>query len=242
MAGYFGGEAPCTSVFGSNTLIGVQTPTYDRLVGDGFVAKLDATGNWLWAVQGDAAGHNLMSVKNLVTDGQGHLYASGDYRGTAGRFGAITLPNLSSIRPAPNPLPPIPYTAYYADAFVARLDASGGAWQWAVRAGGSGDDGINSLAVDTQGRVYVGGGSPNLLPYVAFPNSASTFQNPLPGTTGTVTAAQLDGATGAWRWASATVGGVLAVGPASKLYLATSFTGTTATFGPYTVSGAGPYT
>jgi hypothetical protein len=235
VAGYFGGAAPCNSTYGSSTLVGVQVAGTYPGAGDVFVAKLNAAGTWLWAVQGDATGHNsLPYIKAIAVDGQGHIYVGGTYQGTSARFGATILPNLSGVRPIPNPAPPIIYTTYYPDAFVARLDAGTGAWQWAVRAGGSGEDGINSLAVDTQGRVYAGGGSPNLAP-------ATTFQNPLTGT-GAVTAAQLDGATGAWRWASNTVGGVLAVGPANKLYMATSFAGTTATFGGLPVSGAGPYT
>ena len=125
-------------------------------------------------------GHqNLASIAAMAADGLGNLYVGGSYANTSLRIGATVLPNLSGMYPPPiGPAPPNPYTnRYYTDAFVARLDAATGTWNWAVRNGGTSAEVAFGIIADRQGRVYARG----------------TFINPLNGVTNLV---QLDGGTG----------------------------------------------
>ena len=203
--------------------------------GDVFVGRADSAGTWRWAVQGNAVGRqNIVVLGGLAHDGAGGLYVCGSYTNTAARFGATVLPNLSVMQPPPNPPLLTPWTNnYYSDAYVARLDAATGAWQWAVRAGGvNTDDYVRNIVADRQGRVWVGGGDSN----------GADFASPLPGG-GRADLAQLDGATGAWRWALATAPAVvrdLAPDAAGRLHLAGFFSNGAATFGNFLLPGPGP--
>ena len=193
---YFLTGQPITTQLGPSTfratpVVGCPTPNRP---GDLFVGKLDGAGNWLWAVQGDAVnGQNLAGTVGLTADGLGHLYVAGIYANQSVRLGPFVLPNLSVMQPPLVPGPPVPYTNnYHTDVFVARLDAATGAWQWAVRAGGSQHDYLGTIAADPQGRVYVGArGRPGVF---------EGFANPLAPSGGPVYSAELAGATGAWRW------------------------------------------
>jgi len=193
---------------------------------DIFVAKLSPAGAWLWAVQGDAVTHqNLLEAGSLAYDGAGHLYVAGAYESTAARIGGTVLPNLSRQFPQPNPAPTPPYTNnYQSDAFVARLDVSTGAWDWAVRNGGLGSEVAGQSLVDAQGGVYVGG---------FFTDAAGAPRS----------FAQLDGATGAWRGFRTPGPGVvraMVLDGQGRLHLAGFFDTPTATFGPVTLAQAGP--
>ena len=124
-----------------------------------FVAKMSAAGAWLWAVQGDAVTQQNLASAAMVYDGAGHVYVSGAYEGPSVRIGNTVLPNLSAQGPQPNPLPPVPYTNnYYPDAFVARLDATTGIWDWAVRNGGPGSEAAFGVLLNPRGGAYVTGG------------------------------------------------------------------------------------
>lgn len=128
LAGYFYGTAT----------IGTTTLTNSGIYSDVFVAKLDASGNFLWAKQ---AGGNYNDYANSVAaDGAGNVYLAGSFRSIA-TFGTTTLTNSSTS---------------YADAFVAKLDASGN-FLWAKQAGGNDNDSANSVAVDGAGNVYLAG-------------------------------------------------------------------------------------
>lgn len=217
--------------FGSITLTTRLIPNSSSLTGgDVFVAKLTDDGAYVWATQGDANGQNLADGRALASDGAGHLYLAGNYNSQSMRLGSIVLPNLSSVTPQA-PEAPRSFTDYYADVFVARLDAATGAWQWGARAGGAQSDEIGALAADKQGRVYVAGG--------AFGVPAG-FDSPLSGAR--VHLAQLDGATGAWRWSQSVAPAVarqIAADDSGRLYVAGSFDGTAAKFGATTLVQAG---
>ncbi|MDD3464742.1 MAG: SBBP repeat-containing protein [Candidatus Cloacimonetes bacterium] len=125
VTGYFSG----TATFGSQTLTasGAQ---------DLFVAKLNPSGNWLWAVC--AGGTEYDSGLGIAVDGAGNAYVTGCFEGTA-TFGSHSLT-----------------TNGYYDIFVAKLDVSGN-WLWAVQAGGSSEDRGNGISVDGTGNTYVTG-------------------------------------------------------------------------------------
>src|SRR5207302_530686 len=113
----------------------------------GFLTKLDASGNFLWA---DAIAPGAVSrVFGLAADSSGNAYVAGDYSGT-GTFGSVSLTSVSGTR----------------DAFVSAVDG-GGNVLWAHSLGGSGDDSAAAVTVDGNANVYVGGhfqGTANLDP------------------------------------------------------------------------------
>ena len=107
---------------------------------DAFVAKLDNNGNLLWntflgGLYGDGGA-------GITVDGTGNVYVDGYSRGTWGQ----------PIRPFSTP-------GYYVmDAFVAKLGPNGDL-QWNTFLGGTADDNVYDISVDTSGNAYVSGGS-----------------------------------------------------------------------------------
>lgn len=121
-----------TATFGPTTLTGAGDDIY--------VAKLDSSGNFLWAVSAGAGGSSLTGYDySIAVDSSGNSYITGTFHGTA-TFGSTTL---TSSGPG-------------SDIFVAKLDGSG-AFVWAVSAGGTLSDRCHSIAVDASGHPYITG-------------------------------------------------------------------------------------
>ncbi len=110
-------EGPAT--FGSTVLAG----TGDS---DAFVAKVDAAGSFVWATQ--AGGTSTDQAFRVSTLADGSAILEGYFEGTA-TFGSTTLASAGGQ-----------------DYFVAKVTGAG-AFAWATRAGGSGDDGDESWGV-----------------------------------------------------------------------------------------------
>ncbi|MCT7956699.1 Ig-like domain-containing protein [Laspinema palackyanum] len=107
---------------------------------DGFISKLDASGNFLWAKQ--LGGVNNDYNYSISVDSSGNVYTTGSFQGTADfNPGAATF-NLTS--------------AGGSDAFISKLDASGN-FLWAKQLGGGSDDNSYSLSLDSSGNVYTTG-------------------------------------------------------------------------------------
>ena len=103
---------------------------------DLFVAKLDASGNWVWAKQAGGSGYEQgLKIKTLP---DGSSLVTGYFQGSA-TFGTTSLT-----------------TAGGNDIFVAKLDANGN-WLWASRAGSSGNDNGNGLAALPDGSSIITG-------------------------------------------------------------------------------------
>ena len=106
---------------------------------DGFVGRFGLDdGHCLWAFQLGAAGSNTV-VTAVATDATS-VYAAGWYNGT------ITLPGgtqLSSVGGT--------------DGFILKYDAANGVLLWSVGMGGTGQDKVYALTVDTDHRVIVTG-------------------------------------------------------------------------------------
>jgi hypothetical protein len=126
---YITGEFQGSSTFGSTTL--TSTGSYDC-----FIAKYDATGNVLWAKQSGGAG--LEMGRGIAVDGSGNCYLTGYFDGTA-TFGNTTFTSSGSY-----------------DAFIAKYDATGN-FQWAARAGSSGEDFGRNIGLDGSGNSYITG-------------------------------------------------------------------------------------
>ncbi len=105
---------------------------------DIFVAKLDETGSWLWAVR---AGGEVYDIgHSVITDSEDNIYVTGEFRGSAD-FGDTILESGNS---------------YLSDLFVARLDVTG-EWLWAIKAGGTSSAVAKSLAPGVDGQIMIGG-------------------------------------------------------------------------------------
>lgn len=195
--------------FGATSLTNSSSGSYEV-----FVARLSPAGAWQWATRGGGTNNDVGN--GLQVGRGGALYVTGFFQSATASFGTTALTNAGT-----------------SDVFVGRLSLAG-AWQWAVRAGGAGDDHGNALAVDGTGNLLLAG---------IFRSPAAAFGPTTLATTGDydVFVAQLTAA-GAWRWAtgagSLTTDNVLglALSSSGNVVLAGSFTGPTADFGPITLT------
>jgi hypothetical protein len=126
---YVTGSFDGTAIFGSTTLISSGS-------GKVFIAKLDALGNWKWAVQADGVNGDV--GLDISVDCNGNSYVTGNFYGTA-KFGSTTLTALGNTK-----------------VFVAKLDTMG-SWKWAVQAGGINYNQGSSISVDCNGNCYITG-------------------------------------------------------------------------------------
>lgn len=124
------------------------TPKNNTAAWDGFIAKIDGSGALVYSTcLGGSGGDEVHAV---AVDASGNAYVAG-----------VTL---STDFPVKNPITGQESLhqgdcATYSDCmdgFVAKLDPSG-ALAYSTYFGGSGDDEISSIAVDTSGNIYVGG-------------------------------------------------------------------------------------
>ena len=122
------------SMFGSIALTG------DGL-GDIFVARQNANGQYLWATKaGNPSSGNDQGL-GVATDAAGNVFITGYFEGTA-QFGTQTLRSAGGY-----------------DVFIAKLDGSNGQFLWAKQRGGSGYDQGNAITIDSNGNVLVSGGA-----------------------------------------------------------------------------------
>ncbi len=112
---------------------------------DGFVCKLDSSGNFHWASDiGSSGGTNpYVDPAGIAVDARDNVYLTGSYYGTA-RFGTTTIQTTASADQ---------------DGFVSKLDG-GGNFLWASDVGGA--DSVNafgsSIAADASANLYFTGG------------------------------------------------------------------------------------
>ncbi|KAA9332137.1 hypothetical protein F0P96_11655 [Hymenobacter busanensis] len=178
----------------------------------GFVAKYDANGTLQWS--NSAMGAGSAQPNDLTIDANGAVVWAGHFTRTIS-FGSTSVTSLGS-----------------SDVFVAKLSASNGAYQWAVRAGGSGNESCRGVAADANGNIFVSGnfrGTSSV--FGGLPAMASTGD----GTQNDVFVARLNGA-GTWQWVtkgggtSPETGYDIATDGSGNAYVCGAFEGT-ATFG-----------
>jgi len=204
---YVTGTMQGTVAFGSTTLTTGGASA--------FVVKLDAAGNWLWAVQPTSGTSSF--GQSIAVGANGTVYVGGTYQGTVA-FGPASLASRGSQ-----------------DVFVARLSAGTGQWQGAARAGGPGVDFCNGLVV-LGTDVYVTG---SYTSGVAFDNLTTLSSIPDNGA-GFVAKLNSDNR---WIWATNASGvgaaGLAASATTGDLYLGGTFsTSRPIAFGPTTLSNA----
>lgn len=183
---------------------------------DIFVAKLNSSGSFLWALR--AGGANDYDWGSAITvDNSDYVYLTGFFDDTAD-FGSTQLISNG-----------------YHDVFAARLNGSGN-FLWAVKAGGTGGDQAYGIAVDSDANVYLTG---------FFYGSASFGTNTVNGYGYfDIFAAKLDSG-GNWLCALSAgsandqdMGYGIAVDASANAYLTGCYEGT-ATFGSFTQTNAG---
>lgn len=128
---YITGSFRMTSFFGADSLASTNNM-------DIFAAKLDNSGNWLWARGSTGTGFN--HAYDIAVDTAGNSYLTGYFTDTA-YFGSLYVVSTSYSN---------------RDIVIAKLDTNGN-WQWAQRAGGIDFDDGESIAVDDCGNCYVTG-------------------------------------------------------------------------------------
>lgn len=133
VTGMYGGNVS----FGNYQLVSTTDANGDDSV-DIFVAKMDPTGNWIWAI-GAGGPYDSDSGKGIVVDGLGGVYVTGalNITGTFGVHGASSQG--------------------FTDAFVGHVDGNG-SWKWVTTAGGANSDDGSGIEVDSTGDLRIVGG------------------------------------------------------------------------------------
>jgi hypothetical protein len=199
---YVTGYFQGTAEFGATTLTSAGS-------WDIYVAKVDSGGNFLWAKR--AGGTSSDESKGIAVDSSGNAYITGEFQGTA-VFGATTLTSAGQ-----------------SDTYMAKVD-SGGNFLWAKRAGGTNQDYVNGIAVDSSGNAYITGHFEGIAEF-----GATTLTSA--GNNDTYIAKVDSG--GNFLWAKSTVGvGGIAVDSSGNAYITGSFWNT-AVFGATTLTSAG---
>ena len=111
---------------------------------DAFIAKLDNSGNFLWAKQVGGANRDL--VYALAVDASMNVYATGVYYRTG------------DFDPGPETYELVSHGQ--SDGFILKLDASGG-FEWAKEIGSTEFEIGEGIQVDAQGNAYVAGSFTN---------------------------------------------------------------------------------
>lgn len=108
---------------------------------DIFLAKYDASGNFLWAQSmGSTNGSNYGN--GVITDSSGDVYVVGQFFGTVDFDPTAAVQNITS--------------AGTADAFVAKY-SSAGAYQWAFNIGSGSVDQAKEISIDANDDLYIAG-------------------------------------------------------------------------------------
>ncbi len=147
---YITGDFYGTTDFDPGPAVFDLTSAYD-LSPDVFISKLDASGNFVWAKQ--LGGLYNDDAYAITVDGNGNVYTTGNFYGTADFDPGLGIFNMTPIDDAN-------YKNY--DIFISKLDASGN-FVWAKQLGGpyvtgsSLNDFGYSIAVDAGGNVYTTG-------------------------------------------------------------------------------------
>ncbi|MEO8111113.1 MAG: SBBP repeat-containing protein [Ginsengibacter sp.] len=147
---YITGDFYGTTDFDPGPAVFDLTSSYD-LSPDVFISKLDASGNFVWTKQlGGLYNDNAYAI---TVDGNGNVYTTGNFYGTADFDPGPGIFNMTPIDDAN-------YKNY--DIFISKLDASGN-FVWAKQLGGPHVTGSSlndfgySIAVDAGGNVYTTG-------------------------------------------------------------------------------------
>lgn len=105
---------------------------------DAFLAKVDSTGHFQWAISGQASAGHDAEAYGVAADAAGNSYIVGEFSGTL-TFNTTTLTSAGAR-----------------DIFVAKFNSAGQV-QWARSYGGGGWDRGHAIALDGTGNVLIAG-------------------------------------------------------------------------------------
>jgi hypothetical protein len=135
-----------TGFFNGTVDFNPGTGTYNLVsagLGDIFVSKLDASGNFLWAKQlGGTADDVAYSIAVNASPGTGDIYTTGFFNGTVDFNPGTGTYNLTSIGNS--------------DVFISKIDTSGN-FLWAKQIGGTSIDVGSFIVADANKNVYTTG-------------------------------------------------------------------------------------
>lgn len=152
-----GGENLIVGIYSANMTLG--TTTLNNSGGsDGFVAKMDAAGNFIWAKSLSGPGDDLISAVKL--DNQGNIILVGDYESGAS-FSGNQLTNGGEK-----------------DGFLAKLNASG-EMVWLKTASNENHAHFFDVGLDESGNIYAWGGFSHSITMGSINLTTSTQQNVL---------------------------------------------------------------
>jgi hypothetical protein len=107
---------------------------------DAFVSKLDASGNFVWAVS--YTGPNSDAGRGIHCDASGNVYTVGNFSGFVDFDPAVTT-----------------YTMFgdgMSDGYVTKLSSAGN-FMWTKKVGGTGSDGVEEVFADATGNINLTG-------------------------------------------------------------------------------------
>ncbi len=180
-------------------------------VSDGYISKLDANGNYVWAKQIGLSGSNTPT--SIKCDGSGNIYLTGGYESTTDfdpGAGSYPITSAGSV-----------------DIFFLKLDTNGD-FSWAGSMGGTSYDLGRSLAIDAGGNVVMTGefqGTADLDPTVGVYNLTSFAIKD-------IFIAKFNPATATFIWSVMVgetyndIGYSIATDASNNIYLTGDFTGT----------------
>ncbi len=139
---------------------------------DGYIAKYDADGNFIWAKR--IGGSSDVQITQIKSDSNGNVYAVGNF------FNAIDIdPGTAEVILQPSP--PDNFNQYSQDVLVMKLDASGN-YQWGGKIGGTASDACYAMDMDADNNLYLSGlayGNADLDPgtteFLATPSAGPVF-------------------------------------------------------------------
>ena len=140
LGGYFNGTADFDPGIGTTSFVSAGNQ-------DAFIAKLDTSGNFVWAKR--MGGSNPDGVNTIFLDAVGNIYTTGWYSYSVDFDPNATIFNL---------------TGDFRDIFISKLDALGN-FAWAKGMGSSGYDSGICVTVDTNNNVYTTGSFENTVDF-----------------------------------------------------------------------------
>lgn len=135
-----GGEFRGNATFGSPAAPVVLVSAGEN---DYFVARLATSLGLQWAIRGGGTGADVIGPNGIAADPNGTLVVAGSFSGVA------------DVDPSPGTV--LLTSLGLSDVFVVRYDAAGVWSGLARRYGGSGSDGVQGLALDASGNLYLAG-------------------------------------------------------------------------------------
>lgn len=132
-SGYFGGATDLDPTTGTDS-------AFSAGAADGFIVKLNSSGNFLWAKQ--IGGADDDEILKLQRDHFGNIYMCGGFYGTSNFDPGASNFHLTS--------------AGDQDIFISKLDSFGN-FKWALQIGDTSWDQARSMTVDSNGNFYIAG-------------------------------------------------------------------------------------